>query len=81
MCRAHQPYKLIINYLYDKLSRCNTLKNLLAYRSFLYIVDELFDDFIINIRIQQNTPHFTQRFGDVGFCDFSLAAKLLKNKL
>ena len=49
----------------DELPRGDALQDFLSYSPLLYIFNKLFDDFVVNIGVEQNAANLAQRFGNV----------------
>ena len=57
------------------------MENLLSDGTRPDVVDELLDDLVVDVGIEENAANLTERFGDIGFADLPLSAKLPEDEL
>src|SRR5207237_1628960 len=67
MVPAHQRPELFPHDLHDLMARGQALQHLLADRLFTDVVNEVFDDLEMNIRLKESQTDFLQRFCNVLF--------------
>ena len=79
--RPHQFHQLVVDDLDDELARSDALENLLSDGARPDVVDELLDDLVVDVGIEENAANLTERFGDIGFADLPLSAKLPEDEL
>ena len=73
--------QFVANDLDDLFARCQSGHHVLAQRLVLDLVNELLDDFEVDVGFQQRQPDLLQCVLDIVFIEDSLAAEHLKRSL
>ena len=78
---AERLDQLFVDDLDDRLRGRKRAHDLFADRALAHAGEKLFDDFEINIRLQEREADLTKRRVDIGFRQLAFAAELFENRV